>query len=169
MLSNQENFSAASKDPNLVSVRVLLCQHPDVFFSSIDFVETFFGDKFINKNNLSTILDHAVTSKACEGENYLLRHILEQAVQLGAYCNTFFHSWFHENFQFGVFKSVLSCQHLENISVIFDGFQIAIKLPVTFFEAFLQLLYLMKQSGSDKKCLFGSWVDGFLKIGVLLV
>ena len=62
-MSHHENFSTASVDYNQICVGVLLSQISDILFDSKDPVETFCGEEFIEKNNLSAILNHAMTSE----------------------------------------------------------------------------------------------------------
>ena len=64
MLGYQENLSTTSVDHNQVRIWVLLSQNPNIFFYSEDLVKSFAGNKFIQKNDLSAILDHAMAGKA---------------------------------------------------------------------------------------------------------
>jgi hypothetical protein len=63
VLRDQKNFSTASEDHNQVCVWVFLSQKSDIFFNSKDLVETFCGEEFIKKNDLSAVLNHAMTGE----------------------------------------------------------------------------------------------------------
>ena len=88
---------------------------------SNNFVETSARRKLIDKNDLSAVLNHAVTGKACKCEDDILWITLEHAVKLGVNGEAFLHCWIQKNFHFGVFKAVLSCKHLENFAILFDS------------------------------------------------
>jgi hypothetical protein len=62
MLSDKEDLPTTSEDHNIVGIAESGGQHSHVFFDSKDLVESFTGDEFIHKNDLSAILNHAMTS-----------------------------------------------------------------------------------------------------------
>ena len=64
MSSNKEYLSTAGIDHNYVGIRIKYSRFSHVFFYTDDLVKAFIWSKFIHKNNLSTILDHAMTGIA---------------------------------------------------------------------------------------------------------
>ena len=64
MLSIKEYLSTACIDDNYVRIRVEQSRFPHIFFDSNDLVKAFARGKFIHEKNLSTVLDHAMTSIA---------------------------------------------------------------------------------------------------------
>ena len=71
MLSYKENFSTASENYNYVCIGESQCLLSHIFFYSKNLVETSGWRKLINENDLSAVLNHAMTRKACEGEDDL--------------------------------------------------------------------------------------------------
>lgn len=61
MLGNEKDLPTASEDHDIVGIAEPGGQHPHVFFDSKYLVESFTRDEFIHKNDLSTVLNHAVT------------------------------------------------------------------------------------------------------------
>ena len=51
-----------------------------ILFYSYHFVEAFLFREFIQKNDLSAILNHAMTCKACKGENSLAWMTFKEAI-----------------------------------------------------------------------------------------
>ena len=58
---------------------------------------------------------------------------LKELIQLVNQGVALFHLGFHELSYFVAFKSVLSDQHLEYLTIALDGIQITVKLPVVLF------------------------------------
>ena len=90
--------------------------------------------------------------------------ILEELVQLEDECVALFHTRFHEFSHFVAFKSVLSDQHLEYLTIAFDGIQVAVKLSVVFFEALYLLPNCIIQGDSNKIRLFSPRIYGLLEV-----
>ena len=78
MLSNQEDLPTAGKYHYYVRIAESCGQHSHVFFDPKDLIESFGRDELIHKNDLSAILDHAVTGIARERKDSLLWVIFEQ-------------------------------------------------------------------------------------------
>ena len=82
MLSYEENLPTAGEDHDYVRIAEPNSQHSHNFFHSKNLVESFSRVEFVNQNDLSAVLDHAMTGKACEGEDDLLWLTFKELVQL---------------------------------------------------------------------------------------
>ena len=72
MRGDEEYLSATGKDSYKVGVWILLSNVPQILFSSVKLVKAFLRVKFIHKNELPSIHDHAMASVAREGEDDLV-------------------------------------------------------------------------------------------------
>ena len=72
MLCDEENFPATSENSNDVGIGVCLSSSSHVLFCTEQLVEAFHFGVFIDKNDLSTILDHTMTRIAEKGEDSLV-------------------------------------------------------------------------------------------------
>ena len=69
---------------------------PHVLFCTEKLVEAFDFGVFVDKDDLPTILDHAVTCKAEEGKHSLVRVIFAKAIQLDDDIIAFFQFGFYQ-------------------------------------------------------------------------
>ena len=69
MRRDEEYLPATSEDCDEIGVRIFLSNVPQILFSSVKLVKAFLRVKFIHKNELPSIHDHAMASVAREGED----------------------------------------------------------------------------------------------------
>ena len=79
MLSHKENFSATGKNSNDVGIGVCLSSSSHVLFCTEELVESFYFGMFVDKDDLSTILDHTMCRIAKKGEDSLVGFAFEEA------------------------------------------------------------------------------------------
>ena len=75
-----KDFSATGKDSDQVAIHVLLSNVPQILFGGVNLVEAFFLNELVQKNDLSSILYHAVAGKTLEDECSFVRVFLEKFV-----------------------------------------------------------------------------------------
>ena len=82
MLGHKENFPTTGENSDDVGVWVAEGSHSHVLFCSEKLVEAFDFGVFVNEDDLSAILDHAMTWKAEEGKHSQVGVILAKTIQL---------------------------------------------------------------------------------------
>ena len=82
MSGDQENFPTAGENHNYVCIEESHSQLSHIFLGSKHLVKAFTRGNLIDKDNLSPILDHAMTRKAWEGKDSLKWITLKELVQL---------------------------------------------------------------------------------------
>ena len=82
MCRDEEYLSATGEDSYKVGIRIFLSNVPQILFSSVKLVKAFLRVKFIHKNELPSIHDHAMASVAREGEDNFVRISFNKLIEL---------------------------------------------------------------------------------------
>ena len=76
-----ENFTATSKNTEVLCLSEEICHDPDFYFCWSSFVEFTVSIKLVDQEYLTAVFAHAMTSIAVHKENKLVRIALEKLMR----------------------------------------------------------------------------------------
>ena len=144
MLGCKEYLPTACIDGHNIRVRVVLSCVPHIFFYAIFLVETSFFIKFIDKNELSAVLNHTMTGIALKSKDRIVRIFPEKANKVRQNGSACFHARLHQDFLVFKSKAETSNKLFKCIEVIMNGLQVWIHWNISVFRFSDNFLYLIE-------------------------
>ena len=95
MLGHKEYFPTTGKNSDNVGIRIALGSSSHILFCTEKLIKAFLFGVLVNQDDLSAVLDHAMTRVAEKGKDSLMRIVLEEAAQFCSHVDAVFNPGFY--------------------------------------------------------------------------